>query len=228
VVSLVPAIPNRVNERDCRGLRKAGAGARCLGANGHRTIRWSRSSSTQHTPSETAGAPAWWHLPEPLYLQKKEGLARSSRPLPLLGTAVAVAPALIALLAGALILDALLCIAQAMPVRVNLMTAKALGLEDPPTLLAGLYASGARPSSSRDRGLVDPQSPPSCPGPSIARSLPHGLAAPGERHRVDHGTSCGRSRANSGHYKPLCVCVDCTFVNQDSSRRRPEKFGRPA
>ncbi len=28
------------------------------------------------------------------------------------------------------------------------------------------------------------------------------------RHRVDHGTICGRSCANSGHYKPLCACVD--------------------
>ncbi len=27
-------------------------------------------------------------------------------------------------------------------------------------------------------------------------------------HRVDHGTICGRSCANSGHYKPLCACVD--------------------
>jgi hypothetical protein len=62
-----------------------------------------------------------------------------------------------------------------------------------------------------------------------ARSLPHGLAQlPGKlgrtargkgldhyaptsaRHRVDHGTICGRSCANSGHYKPLCACVDRT------------------
>src|SRR6266536_2515919 len=27
-----------------------------------------------------------------------------------------------------------------------------------------------------------------------------------------------------GHYKPLCACVDRTFVNPNSSRRRPEKF----
>src|SRR6266487_2992254 len=32
----------------------------------------------------------------------------------------------------------------------------------------------------------------------------------------------GRSCANSGHYKPLCACVDRTFVNPNSSRRRPE------
>ena len=58
-----------------------------------------------------------------------------------------------------------------------------------------------------------------------ARSLPHGLGAAhggtgcsgvaasrvrtgslrtqSARHRVDHGTICGRSCANSGHYKPL-------------------------
>ncbi len=30
------------------------------------------------------------------------------------------------------------------------------------------------------------------------------------RHRVDHGTICGRSCANSGNYKPLCACVDRT------------------
>src|SRR5205809_7433996 len=41
------------------------------------------------------------------------------------------------------------------------------------------------------------------------------------RHRVDHGTICGRTCANSGHYKPLCACVDRTFVNPNSSRRRP-------
>jgi hypothetical protein len=44
------------------------------------------------------------------------------------------------------------------------------------------------------------------------------------RHRVDHGTICGRSCANSGHYKPLCACVDRTFVNPNSSRQRPEKI----
>src|SRR5947208_15096831 len=55
-----------------------------------------------------------------------------------------------------------------------------------------------------------------------ARSLPHGLASqprgvrPGSlrtqsaRHRVDHGTICGRSCVNSGHCKPLCACVDRT------------------
>jgi hypothetical protein len=44
------------------------------------------------------------------------------------------------------------------------------------------------------------------------------------RHRVDHGTICGRSCANSGHYKPLCACVDRIFVNPNSSHRRPEKI----
>src|SRR5213080_5455960 len=33
----------------------------------------------------------------------------------------------------------------------------------------------------------------------------------------------GRTCANSGHYKALCACVDRTFVNPNSSRRRPEK-----
>jgi hypothetical protein len=33
------------------------------------------------------------------------------------------------------------------------------------------------------------------------------------RHRVDHDTICGRSCANSEHYKPLCACVDRIFVN---------------
>src|SRR5437773_9068071 len=37
-------------------------------------------------------------------------------------------------------------------------------------------------------------------------------ASKAPRHRVDHGTICGRSCANSGHYKPLCTCVDRTFV----------------
>src|SRR6266487_2036997 len=31
--------------------------------------------------------------------------------------------------------------------------------------------------------------------------------------QADHGTICGRSCANSGHYKPLCAYVDRTFVN---------------
>jgi hypothetical protein len=41
------------------------------------------------------------------------------------------------------------------------------------------------------------------------------------RHRVDHGTICGRSCANSGHCKPLCACVDRTkFVAPASGRAR--------
>src|SRR2546423_13804489 len=44
------------------------------------------------------------------------------------------------------------------------------------------------------------------------------------RHRVDHGTICGRSCANSGHHKPLCACVDRTFVNPNSSGRLPENL----
>jgi hypothetical protein len=46
------------------------------------------------------------------------------------------------------------------------------------------------------------------------------------RHRVDHGTICGRNCANSGHYKPLRACVHRIFVNSNSLRRRPEKFWR--
>src|SRR6266700_8414226 len=38
----------------------------------------------------------------------------------------------------------------------------------------------------------------------------------------------GRTCANSGHYKALCACVDRTFVNPNSSRRRPEKIRRSA
>ena len=48
------------------------------------------------------------------------------------------------------------------------------------------------------------------------------------RHRVDHGTICGRSCANSGHYKPLCAYVDRIFVDPNSSGRRPENFGARA
>jgi hypothetical protein len=59
------------------------------------------------------------------------------------------------------------------------------------------------------------------------------------RHRVDHGTICGRSCANSGHYKPLCACVDphlcqSKFVAPASRKNsvveaggRGVKFGRP-
>jgi hypothetical protein len=43
------------------------------------------------------------------------------------------------------------------------------------------------------------------------------------RHRVDHGTICGRSCANSGHYKPLCACVDRTFVNPQIRRAGVQK-----
>src|SRR5438093_8990230 len=50
-------------------------------------------------------------------------------------------------------------------------------------------------------------------------------ASKAPRHRVDHGMICGRTCANSGHYKPLCACVDRTFINPNSSGRRPEKFG---
>ena len=47
------------------------------------------------------------------------------------------------------------------------------------------------------------------------------------RHRVDHGAICGRSCANSRHYKLLCACVDRTFINRNASGRRPENL-KPA
>jgi hypothetical protein len=34
----------------------------------------------------------------------------------------------------------------------------------------------------------------------------------------------GRSCANSGHYKPLCACVDRTFVNQIRRASVQKKF----
>ena len=46
------------------------------------------------------------------------------------------------------------------------------------------------------------------------------------RHRVDHGTICGRSCAKSGHYKPLCACVDRTFINP-TSRAGVQKIWSP-
>ena len=52
------------------------------------------------------------------------------------------------------------------------------------------------------------------------------LCAKSGRYRVNHGTICGRSCANSGLYKPLCVCVDRTFVNPNSARR-PTGFFPP-
>src|SRR3977135_4470714 len=44
------------------------------------------------------------------------------------------------------------------------------------------------------------------------------------RHRVDHGTICGRSCANSGHCKPLCACVDRTKFVAPVSVGGPEFF----
>ena len=44
------------------------------------------------------------------------------------------------------------------------------------------------------------------------------------RHRVDHGTICGRSCANSGHCKPLCACVDRTKFVAPASVGGPEFF----
>jgi hypothetical protein len=44
------------------------------------------------------------------------------------------------------------------------------------------------------------------------------------RHRVDHGTICGRSCANSGHCKPLCACVDRTKFVAPVAVGGPEFF----
>jgi hypothetical protein len=61
-------------------------------------------------------------------------------------------------------------------------------------------------------------------GVAASRVRTGSLRTQSARHKVDHGTICGRSCANSGHYKPLCACVDRTFVNPNSSRQRPEKI----
>jgi hypothetical protein len=45
------------------------------------------------------------------------------------------------------------------------------------------------------------------------------------RRRVDHRTICGRSCADSGHYKALSACINRIFVDPNSSGRRPENFG---
>jgi hypothetical protein len=84
-----------------------------------------------------------------------------------------------------------------------------------------------------------------------ARSLPHGVAQLPEklgrsgiasqlrvvrtgslhtqsaRHRVDHATICGRSCANSEHYKALCACVDRTKFVRAGVRGGPEFFWKP-
>jgi hypothetical protein len=75
---------------------------------------------------------------------------------------------------------------------------------------------------SSDRGLVDPQSPPSCPGPSMilpdARSLPHGLAQLRRtiqgRPRHDLWTKLRLIRDTTNHYAPVLIA-------QNSSHRRP-------
>jgi hypothetical protein len=79
--------------------------------------------------------------------------------------------------------------------------------------------------------------------PELGEFIPHGLAhwvvvawqsaACGKdwivthqsaRHRVDHGTICGRSCANSGHCKPLCACVDRTKFVASASVAGPNFF----
>ena len=82
-----------------------------------------------------------------------------------------------------------------------------------------------------------------------ARSLPHGLAQLPEklgrsgvaasrawvrtgslstqsaRRRVDHGTICGRSCANSGHYKPLAPVLIAPLSIQIRRAGVQKKFG---
>ena len=45
-------------------------------------------------------------------------------------------------------------------------------------------------------------------------------------HRVDHGTICGRSCADLEHYKPLCACVDCTFIRASRGLAPPLRRNR--
>jgi hypothetical protein len=47
------------------------------------------------------------------------------------------------------------------------------------------------------------------------------------RHTIDHGTICGRSCANSGHYKPLCARVDRTKFVAPVSVAGPNFFWKP-
>jgi hypothetical protein len=47
---------------------------------------------------------------------------------------------------------------------------------------------------------------------------------PEREEEVDHGTICGRNCANSGHYKPLCACVDRTKFVRAGVRAGPEFF----
>jgi hypothetical protein len=71
-------------------------------------------------------------------------------------------------------------------------------------LAARFHSITSSARSSRVGGIVRPMAP------AVFRFT--------ARHRVDHGTICGRGCANSGHYKPLCACVDRTFVNPNSFR----------
>jgi len=106
-------------------------------------------------------------------------------------------------------------------------------------------------SSPSDRESVDPQSSPLAQahqwyslmlahcrmawaqlteklgrsGVAASRGRTGSLRTQSARHRVDHGTICRRSCANSGHYKPLYACVDRTFINPNLSGRRPENLG---
>jgi enediyne biosynthesis protein CalE5 len=72
--------------------------------------------------------------------------------------------------------------------------------------LAGVTASQLEPE--RAEGAA----PRETGSYSAARGKDCSLRTQSARHRVDHGTICGRSCAHSGPSKPLCACVDRTFV----------------
>jgi Domain of Unknown Function (DUF1206) len=59
-----------------------------------------------------------------------------------------------------------------------------------------------------------PRAAPAETGVVVAQRQPCVVRTHPARHRVDRGTICGRSCAHSGHPKPLCACVDRTFVNR--------------
>jgi hypothetical protein len=64
------------------------------------------------------------------------------------------------------------------------------------------------PSRARSRAAASRQKPLAMRQRRETAERTGSLRTQSARHRVDHGTICGRSCANSGHYKPLCACVD--------------------
>jgi hypothetical protein len=92
-----------------------------------------------------------------------------------------------------------------------------------PLFYSSDLASGANPIQASNLSRVMPRHSRFPTGERTGS-----LRTQSARHRVNHGTICGRSCANWGHYRPLCACVDRSFVNRNSSRRRPEKICTPA